>query len=1825
MLNVRTASPRALVGLSLAGLALVLIALAIMAHPAAAQTQLKFATPPSQVAAGVPFAPTVKVGVYDASNVLYTSSTYTVTLTLSSSTCPNTALPATKPCGRLLDGAAQGQQSAITANTVSGIATFPSLRIDAVGMSYQVQASASGLSSATSASFDVTAGDAWPQFHKGPARTAATSLGAQLGSPVSMGDLTVLAGTGRTITSTPLVLDLDRDGLLDIVAVTDFANTASGTSVVKALRQTSPGVFSTYWTFNGFAAFNDVKDGKAVIAGGDLNGDNFPEIVVYDTTITDGGAIASIGDHTIRVLSGTTGGVLYSWSPPGTMTVPITPVIGDVDGNGYNDVVFQYFSVAGSSSTGGNSLAVISGSTFALNTYLMPTVTSPDNGLGTCTGYPQFMEAPPALGEFRAAHDGLEIAIGTDHTHAIDACNGQPTMPVGRVYLCQFAGAITCPEFVNLPAALAGVNNDQAQLRAPEVKGIAAADLDGDGNLEIVVNAGHKDGQATQTKTLEVIRATPSLQVMSTRDDGYLWNTPALGDVDGDGLADIVNVHYSADSGDTSQSGDVQVRGYASGAIIDKGTLLRTAAGGAASLESQGGGALVNIDYVTGAVPRLEHVFGSEDNNPSTAFGGLTASTGGAAGPVNPTNAWALATSGLPVSPMALGDLTGDCRPETLVGMDTGNLARYKGADATVPGTPSLAGITGPPYASPGYGKQAKLFWSTPADGGLPILDYRVYRSTSSTGTYSEVGVWRGATSPVSGLEFVDDLTTPGYGDYYYKVSAVNCVGEGPKSASFYAEVQPGDAPTDMVGVVGDTTTPQHTVQLTWTASTANVARPNGCGPVDEYWVFRGTTSTFAPDLTSFTNRIAVISNGLAVPSTTFSYTDTSATIQTDDDYYYKIVANNCVGPGSSLDFWAEVKVALTPGTLTATANVATPSTALSWGASADNSATPNGCGAVLHYNLYRTLDQQAGTFGPTPLATITAPTTTYTDTTVALAHHYYYKVAAVNCVGEGPKTPSGNGVLADFKAPNTPTLSATAPTSTTISLSWTMPSPADPASDGAGVGILRYEVYWKVGPGVTISDTHLTPDPTGTSVTHTGRTVNVQYCYIVRAVDLNGNVGAPSPPQCATPPDQTPPATLTTLAAATFSATQVDASWTSPTDDVGVTGYELYWKQGPGVTLASTKVAPNPGAAAVAYSHVGLNPATQYCYRIRAYDAAGNMAALSNEACATTLSPSAQPPHFTLGAVPSSLEDAGTVSVPGFATLIAAGTPAPPTVGVQFFASVVSSNPSGLFATLPAVAPFAYAQGPWSGALTYEAAPDKCGTAQVDVYLKDNAGPAGRLDTSASQSFTITVTCVNDRPRFTPATVDISLSPFDGPQLFPGWATAIAPGPAAALDEATGATAQKMRFVTTVSNPGLFVTQPSVSPTALSLTPSGDLTFEPQPGHFGTSSVLVCLRDNGGTANGGVDLSSPCANLTVHVLGPPQAQPDCYTLRGSLTVAAPGVVGNDASNGGTPAAQLVSGPAHAHHFALHADGSFEYAPQPGFTGADSFAYRASAGPYRSDPVAVCLTILGTPAQAGPQADFSYAPTRALVGEPVSFVDMSLDPDGTIVSWSWDFTDNATAAGPVTTHTFDHEGTFHVELTVHDDSGALGVIRYPVEVGPAGPAVQAKAEAPKELPRADLPKVDDPAPPPQAPRTVLENFTVTADAAGEAAFAFAAKDAAASSYTWNFGDGKAGTGPVAAHAYTGPGDYRVRLTFQADGATHTSEQVVHVAAPATAARDTVQQPAGAQLADSASGVSTIALAAMGVVGAAVAAGLGAFLVVLRRKGKGAQGLAPPDP
>jgi alpha-tubulin suppressor-like RCC1 family protein len=122
-------------------------------------------------------------------------------------------------------------------------------------------------------------------------------------------------------------------------------------------------------------------------------------------------------------------------------------------------------------------------------------------------------------------------------------------------------------------------------------------------------------------------------------------------------------------------------------------------------------------------------------------------------------------------------------------------------------------------------------------------------------------------------------------------------------------------------------------------------------------------------------------------------------------------------------------------------------------------------------------------------------------------------------------------------------------------------------------------------------------------------------------------------------------------------------------------------------------------------------------------------------------------PPSFGKGSDITVPEDSGLQVVTNWATSISAGAPSETN---QILTFIVTNDNQSLFSAQPGITP--------SGNLFFAGAHNSNGVAHVTVVLKDNGGTAnGGHDTSAPQSFLITITPVNDPPVAQSASVTVN------------------------------------------------------------------------------------------------------------------------------------------------------------------------------------------------------------------------------------------------------------------------------------------------------------------------------------------------------------------------------------------------------------------------------------------------------------------------------------
>ncbi len=167
------------------------------------------------------------------------------------------------------------------------------------------------------------------------------------------------------------------------------------------------------------------------------------------------------------------------------------------------------------------------------------------------------------------------------------------------------------------------------------------------------------------------------------------------------------------------------------------------------------------------------------------------------------------------------------------------------------------------------------------------------------------------------------------------------------------------------------------------------------------------------------------------------------------------------------------------------------------------------------------------------------------------------------------------------------------------------------------------------------------------------------------------------------------------------------------------------------------------------------------------------------------------------------------------------------------------------------------------------------------------------------------------------------------------------------------------------------------------------------------------------------------------------------------------------------------------------------------------------------------VTVLQTP--NSPPVANAGAPVTGVVNAPVQFDGTgSSDPEGTALSYSWDFGDGASATGFASpTHAYSRCGTYNVDLTVTDGVGLTGTASTSATIASSG--------------------VDIPTAHAGGGTGRLYNGTVGSNVQFDGSGS-SDPDCNIVSYSWDFGDGTTGTGLNPLHSYSSAGTYIVTLT-----------------------------------------------------------------------------------
>jgi hypothetical protein len=206
-----------------------------------------------------------------------------------------------------------------------------------------------------------------------------------------------------------------------------------------------------------------------------------------------------------------------------------------------------------------------------------------------------------------------------------------------------------------------------------------------------------------------------------------------------------------------------------------------------------------------------------------------------------------------------------------------------------------------------------------------------------------------------------------------------------------------------------------------------------------------------------------------------------------------------------------------------------------------------------------------------------------------------------------------------------------------------------------------------------------------------------------------------------------------------------------------------------------------------------------------------------------------------------------------------------------------------------------------------------------------------------------------------------------------------------------------------------------------LSLSADGGFVYTPTTGYVGGDSFTYVAHNTNGDSN------VATVSLTVNTTPPPTVADDTYstllTVGGTMTVPAAGVLANDIDAAGlSMTASKVSDPLHG-SLTLNADGSFVYTPASGFTGSDSFTYKAYNGVAYSNTATVNITA-------------TQPATRVLVDVNNTFLCSTTLPNSDGKYW------NNFSSGTITSCTTSTGGLSGIQLTRATSFNSSGNTAY---------------------------------------------------------------------------------------------------------------------------------------------------------------------------------------
>lgn len=473
------------------------------------------------------------------------------------------------------------------------------------------------------------------------------------------------------------------------------------------------------------------------------------------------------------------------------------------------------------------------------------------------------------------------------------------------------------------------------------------------------------------------------------------------------------------------------------------------------------------------------------------------------------------------------------------------------------------------------------------------------------------VQVEPGSGSTIMGYAGITSLDIQAHSDAYFHAASIQQVTNNVKAKTCSVNTATGNAiPTASAGL--DFTIPKSTpFMLTATGSDANGdaltynweqmnSQTNATVPSATKTTgvtFRSYNSTSSP--TRYFPRMASVLAGATTTAGSELTVEALSSVARTLNFRVTVRDNRAGGSANNSDDTV-ITVNATAGPF----SVSSPNTAVSYVGGSTQTVTWAVAGTTANgvncANVDILLSTDSGATWSTLLAAtpndgtqaVTIPNTPGTTNRIMVkgTNHIFFDVSNTNFTITAGSAP-------DTVAPTAPALSASGTTTTSTNLSWTG------ATDN--IGVTGYDVYRD---GTLIGST-----TTATTYAVTGLANATTYAFTVKAKDAAGNASISSNTASVTtlaPTQDTTAPTAPTLSASGTTTTATNLSWSTATDNVGVTGYDIYRN---GSLIGSTTTATT-------YAVTGLTASTAYSFYVRAKDAAGNASANSNTVNVTTL-----------------------------------------------------------------------------------------------------------------------------------------------------------------------------------------------------------------------------------------------------------------------------------------------------------------------------------------------------------------------------------------------------------------------------------------------------------------------------------------------------------------------------------------------------------------------------------------------------------------------------